>query len=84
MISIIQMSAASDDVSIDRCVEFSEDISLHDLYNYVKRFALLLVETSKQNGKKLLVDMGSQEEGLPHASIYEDDVIVHQVFATYG
>lgn len=80
MISVIQMSALPDDVSIDTCAEFSEDITLLDLYNYVKQSALAIVQG---NDEKMIVDMGSQEEGLPHASIYVEDRIMHQVFATY-
>lgn len=81
MISVIQMSALPDDVSIDTCTEFSEDITLLDLYNYVKQSALAIVQG---NDEKMIVDMGSQEEGLPHASIYVEDRIMHQVFATYN
>lgn len=84
MISVIRMSALPDDVYIDVRAEFSDDVPLRELYNYVKQYALVLMESMRDREYgRMLIDMGSQEEGLPHASVYVDDRIEHQVFATY-
>ena len=78
MINVIRMDAQSDDVAIDTLRVFDTQTPLRDLYNYVKGSAVGIAEKYP----KALVDMG-EFKNLPHASVYVDDIIKHQVFAEF-
>ncbi len=78
MINVIRMDALPDDVAIDTLRVFDDEILVRDLYNYVKGAAVGIAEEYP----KALVDMGEFKK-LPHASIYVNDVIKHQVFAEF-
>lgn len=86
MVRIIGMTALEDDVAIDEMVTLSEDVSLRDIYDFVKDIAMteanLAARLNTQGRRRYLVEMGENEEGLPHASMYINNVIERQIFAT--
>lgn len=85
MVRIIGMTALEDDVAIDEMVTLSEDVSLRDIYDFVKDIAMTEannVMLNTQGRRRYLVEMGENEEGLPHASMYINNVIERQIFAT--
>lgn len=85
MVRIIGMTALEDDVAIDEMVTLSEDVSLRDIYDFVKDIAMTEannVMLNTQGRTRYLVEMGENEEGLPHASMYINNVIERQIFAT--
>lgn len=85
MISVVRMTALEDDVAIDTLVSFTDETHLKDLYKYVKDFAVSRAEEmvlDTQGRTKPLVEMGENGQGLPHASIYINNIIEQQVFAT--
>lgn len=85
MVRIIGMTALEDDVAIDEMVTLSEDVSLRDIYDFVKDIAMTEannVMLNTQGRRRYLVEMGENEEDLPHASMYINNVIERQIFAT--
>jgi len=85
MVRIIGMTALEDDVAIDEMVTLSEDVSLRDIYDFVKDIAMSEANNAMLNTQgrtRYLVEMGENEEGLPHASMYINNVIERQIFAT--
>lgn len=85
MVRIIGMTALKDDVAIDEMVTLSEDVSLRDIYDFVKDIAMTEannVMLNTQGRRRYLVEMGENEEDLPHASMYINNVIERQIFAT--
>jgi len=79
MISVIRMSRVPDDVVIDEISLFEDSIKLKHLYNFVK----VCATAHAKEYSNALVEMG-EYLGLPHASIYVENVIEHQIFATIG
>lgn len=85
MIRIIGMQALHDDVAIDEMVTLSDNMPLRDVYAMVKDLAVTEAETvlfNTQGRTQYLVEMGENEEGLPHASMYINNIIERQIFAT--
>lgn len=85
MINVIYMTAQPDDVSIDTISTFSDDAEMRIIHKYVKDFATSRAEgmiLESQGRVKPSVEISENEEGLPHASIYVDNRIEQQVFAT--
>ena len=81
-ISVMQMSQCSDDVAIDRVKYFHGD--LRDIYDDIKSTAITFArEFDLTSGKKSLVDMHENIEGLPSAYIYSNGKVEHMFFGTY-
>jgi hypothetical protein len=85
MIRVIEMKTESDDVSIEEIRQLSDETSLRDIYDSVKDLAMTEAKNAMlytEGRTKYLLEMGENEEGLPHASIYIDKIIERQIFAT--
>jgi hypothetical protein len=81
-ITIMQMSATPDDVSIDQIKTFEGN--LLDIYQDVKSIAMGFTKAfEKTSSKKFSVEMTRNLEGLPSAYIREDGLISNVFFGTY-
>ena len=82
---MIRVKAESDDVSIEEIRQLSDEMSLRDIYDSVKDLAMTEAKNAMlytEGRTRYLVEMGKNEEGLPHASMYIDKIIERQIFAT--
>lgn len=77
MIEIIDLELCDGDISSSVRLKVTSDSDVRGLYQYVKERALDVAE----NGN-YLVEMGENAEGLPCASMYINNVIERQIFAT--
>jgi hypothetical protein len=85
MISVIEMTACENDVDIKTQTKFQDDADVREIYNHIKNYCMGVAEhvmLSTQGRTNYLVEMSDNDEGLPHASIYDSGVITKQVFAT--
>ena len=76
MISVIRMDRCNDDVSIDKIAFLDESCKLKPMYDFVKIVAVDLAKGYDNS----VVEM-SDQFGLPHASVFVNNTIEHQVFA---
>ena len=76
MISVIRMDRCNDDVSIDKIAFLDESCKLKPMYDFVKIVAVDLAKGYDNS----VVEMTDQF-GLPHASVFVNNTIEHQVFA---
>lgn len=81
MIEIIDLELCDGDISSAVRLRATEDSDVRGLYQYVKERAVDAAETA-QGQKMYLVEMGENAEGLPCASMYINNVIERQIFAT--
>lgn len=76
MISVIRMDRCNDDVSIDKIASLDESCKLKPMYDFVKIVAVDLAKGYDHS----VVEMTDQF-GLPHASVFVNNTIEHQIFA---
>lgn len=76
MISVIRMDRCNDDVSIDKIAFLDESCKLKPMYDFVKIVAVDLAKGYDNS----VVEM-SDQFGLPHASVFVNNTIEHQIFA---
>ena len=76
MISVIRMDRCDDDVSIDKIAFLDENCKLKPMYDFVKIVAVDLAKGYDNS----VVEM-SDQFGLPHASVFVNNTIEHQIFA---
>lgn len=76
MISVIRMDRCNDDVSIDKIAFLAGSCKLKPMYDFVKIVAVDLAKGYDNS----VVEM-SDQFGLPHASVFVNNTIEHQIFA---
>jgi len=79
MLNVFRMDALPDDVAISAIGSFDDRINIRPLYEFVK----IQAKSIAKEYPRALVDMGEQN-GYPHASIYVDDKIKHQIVCEFG
>lgn len=76
MITVLQMDRVPGDVAINTIAFLDEQTRLRPMYKFVKGRAGVLARKYKNS----VVEM-TDHLGLPHASVYVNDTIEHQIFA---
>lgn len=77
MITVVRMESAPGDVVIDQIGWYSDKMKMKHIYNFVKLHATYIAKQTPNS----LVEM-SEFDGFPHASVWVEDQVTHQIFAT--
>jgi len=77
MITVVRMESAPDDVVIDQIGWYADEMKVQHIYNFVKLHATFIAKQTPNS----LVEM-KEFLGFPHASVWVDDRVTHEIFAT--
>jgi len=77
MITVVRMESAPDDVVIDQIGWYADKYKMKHIYNFVKFHATYIAKQAPNS----LVEM-KEFEGFPHASVWVEDRVTHEIFAT--
>jgi len=85
MIEVIDLTLCDGDIDSSVRLKATDDSDIRGLYNYVKERAMDAAECvmlNTQGRRMYVVEMGENAEGLPCASMYINNTIERQIFAT--